>query len=89
MHARFIRPLLAVASCLAACTNNSGLPPQVPDLGTACTPRAKDCVGDSVARLCPADGSGWVAIPCAPAQKCMNGDCVGPIAPAPRTRRTA
>src|SRR5579859_1812624 len=42
----------------------------------ACTPNAKECVTSSLARVCPADGTQWLAVQCAPGQKCAAGDCV-------------
>jgi hypothetical protein len=40
----------------------------------ACSAGAKDCVTDSLARICMSDGSGWVTEPCA-AGSCKDGAC--------------
>jgi hypothetical protein len=51
-------------------------PPPTGDLAVmACTPMAKECVTNQLARVCPADGSGWLALQCPQGQICMMGDC--------------
>ena len=45
-------------------------------LGQACKPNTQDCVNDSLARVCPSDGSGWLAVQCAFGEICQAGNCV-------------
>jgi hypothetical protein len=84
MKVRFLGlAILAVAAF--GCGNTSsptdmGHPQPTPDLSTpdarqSCTPNAKECVSDALARVCPADGSGWLPVQCQPGYKCTAGDC--------------
>jgi hypothetical protein len=43
--------------------------------GPICTPGAKDCVDDTLARVCAPDGLSWVGKQCASGETCMAGDC--------------
>ena len=43
---------------------------------SGCTPMALECVSATLARVCPADGSGWIGVPCAAGQTCSSGTCV-------------
>jgi hypothetical protein len=45
------------------------------DANGTCTPNAKECVTDRVARICAADGSGWVSQQCDIGDICSGGDC--------------
>jgi hypothetical protein len=45
--------------------------------GESCTPGTKECVNDALARVCPSDGTGWLAQRCGVGKKCVQGDCVG------------
>jgi hypothetical protein len=47
-----------------------------------CTAGKKDCVNDSVARVCPQDETAWIAVPCKAGEKCTDGDCK-PVAGGP------
>ena len=40
-----------------------------------CPAGAKECISDTLARVCPADGSAWLSLTCGAGQKCTNGDC--------------
>lgn len=40
-----------------------------------CTPNVRECLSDSVYRVCRADGNGWDMGTCLPNQPCINGDC--------------
>jgi hypothetical protein len=42
-----------------------------------CSPGAKECVSDTVARVCPQDGNGWLSVPCVGGTKCEAGECKG------------
>ena len=42
------------------------------DAGPSCTPNAKECVSSALARICPSDGSGWLALPCGTGQSCTG-----------------
>jgi hypothetical protein len=54
-----------------------------------CTPNAKECVNDNLARVCPADGSGWLAQPCHAGEKCAGGECkADPMAPCTSDQNT-
>lgn len=44
-------------------------------VGAKCTPSAKECVSPALARVCPADGSGWVSQSCRDGEVCDKGDC--------------
>lgn len=45
-------------------------------LGTlGCAAGKKDCVSDTVARVCPSDGTSWIAVTCRVGEKCTDGDC--------------
>lgn len=48
------------------------------DAAPPCTPNAKECVTDKLARICPEDGSGWLAVPCGEREVCdpERGECV-------------
>jgi len=41
----------------------------------ACKPGAKACASDKVAKICDADGSGWVELPCAANETCTMDAC--------------
>jgi hypothetical protein len=74
--------LIALLAGCGSTTNNyitegNDLSITLPDGSSGpCTPNAKDCVSDALARVCPADGSGWLPVPCGATATCMNGDCV-------------
>jgi hypothetical protein len=40
-----------------------------------CEAKKKECVSDRVARICPADGAGWVTSQCRAGEKCSDGEC--------------
>jgi len=43
-----------------------------------CTPGHPECVGDSTAKVCRADGSGFYFLECDEGSQCMQGVCVEP-----------
>lgn len=43
-----------------------------------CRPGATECVSDHLLRVCPEDGAGYLAYPCAAEETCQAGACVGP-----------
>jgi hypothetical protein len=43
--------------------------------GPGCAAGTKECVNDKLARICPADGSAWIAQTCAADEKCTAGAC--------------
>jgi hypothetical protein len=46
------------------------------EAGFGCAPAgAKNCVNDTLARVCPADGTGWLPVLCSQGQKCKDGTC--------------
>jgi hypothetical protein len=46
------------------------------EAGVPCAPPgAKNCVTDTLARICPSDGSGWLPVECRAGEKCESGDC--------------
>jgi hypothetical protein len=45
------------------------------DANGTCTPNTKECVTSKVARICAADGSGWVSQQCDVGEVCSGGDC--------------
>jgi hypothetical protein len=47
----------------------------------ACTPGAKACANARVAKVCDADGSSWVELPCAANETCLKDTC----APDPKS----
>jgi hypothetical protein len=59
--------LLTAAAPLAACGD---------DDSATCPASTAECVDDSLARVCPADGAGWLAVPCAAGETCQEGACV-------------
>ncbi|MFO0671700.1 MAG: hypothetical protein U0235_19060 [Polyangiaceae bacterium] len=80
---------VAIAGCTGDTINNyqdpfgvdSGFDAQLlQSLG--CTPGKKECVTDTVARVCPADGTLWVGVTCRVGEKCDQGDCK-PVAGGP------
>ncbi len=78
-----------VALALVGCDTTNNNINEIPDLATgaspapACTPNAKSCVNSTLARVCPSDGSGWLAVPCADGSTCTAGDCIAP-SPTPQ-----
>lgn len=54
----------------------------------ACTPGAKECLDPSLARVCPPDGSGWLAQRCSAGARCENGDCIADVATRPCDRHS-
>lgn len=68
---------------LAACDNGANKNNSNPDLlggvsNEACTPNRAECVTATLARVCPADGSGWLPLMCQGQDTCQNGICVAP-----------
>jgi hypothetical protein len=61
---------------VGACVPGSG-----EDTVKACTPGTKACASDKVAKICDADGSGWVELPCAVNEICQKDAC----APDPKS----
>lgn len=56
--------------------------PSSAEAGAPCTAGAKECVTPQLARVCPADGSGWLSITCGSGQTCDGGECKAvPTAP--------
>lgn len=43
--------------------------------GASCPANARQCVSSTLARLCPSDGSGWLAESCATGETCTAGVC--------------
>src|SRR5437879_147646 len=41
-----------------------------------CTPGAKDCVTDALARICTPDGTAWIGLQCPTGEICQAGACV-------------
>jgi hypothetical protein len=74
---------ILVNACTGTTTNNypndsgGGGTVVLPDGAVVgCAPGAKECVNTSLARICPADGSGWLSQECKVGEKCDKGDCV-------------
>jgi hypothetical protein len=69
------RALAFAVVVLVGCTNtNNNNNDQ--GIGQLCIPNTQECVSDSLARVCPADGQGWLGVPCADGQICSNGTCI-------------
>lgn len=75
---------LLVNACTGTTTNNTYATSDDSGVGTvvlpdgavvACTPNAKECLNPSLARVCPADGSAWLAQQCKVGEKCDKGVC--------------
>jgi hypothetical protein len=65
-----------VAGCGADGMSPNPLPDlSVPDAPQACPPNTKECVNSTLARVCPADGSGWLSVPCLFDEMCDAGAC--------------
>jgi hypothetical protein len=43
-----------------------------------CSPGVSECVSDRLLRVCPEDGAGYLAFPCAADETCRAGACIGP-----------
>lgn len=41
-----------------------------------CPAGTKECISDSLARVCPSDGSAWLSLSCRDDEKCVEGACV-------------
>lgn len=71
--------LAAVAGCGDTINNTyvtgDGGSGNTNDAAGTCTPNAKECVTSRVARICAADGSGWVTQQCDFGDVCSGGDC--------------
>ncbi len=74
---------ILVNACTGTTTNNypndsgGGGTVVLPDGAVvSCAPGAKECVNPSLARVCPADGSGWLSQECKVGEKCDQGGCV-------------
>jgi hypothetical protein len=52
---------------------------------TGCTPNAKECVTSTLARVCPSDGSGWLAVQCTGGDTCDQGECSADVNTFPCT----
>ncbi len=59
---------------LAGCPTDSNQ--QTSDGGFGCPAQMKECVDAQLARVCPADGSGWISKPCSLGSTCLDGECV-------------
>jgi hypothetical protein len=62
------------------------------DTGTApaCPANTKQCVSTTLARLCPADGSGWLSEPCGAGETCSGaGVCAGAAGCTPNSQACA
>jgi hypothetical protein len=75
--------LVAAGGCDT--TNNTIVQAASPDMAgfkppLGCTPMAKECVTGTLARICPSDGSNWLAVQCQFGETCMNGDCTVDVA---------
>jgi hypothetical protein len=79
------RIVLGLTLLLAACTTNNITNVLSPDMAApegsdlsvqGCPPNTKQCVDDTLARICPADGVSWLALPCEFGTVCQNGACV-------------
>jgi hypothetical protein len=64
---RKLTPLAVLVLAAIGCHNGNN--------NNSCMPMAQECVSDQLARVCPADGSGWLSISCGPGTKCSNGVC--------------
>lgn len=62
--------LLAATGCPA---NDNNAPD---DGGFGCPAETKECVDSQLARVCPADGSGWINKACSVGSSCLAGECV-------------
>jgi hypothetical protein len=58
----------------AATTTGSG--PTAVEAGPPCPASKAECVGERIARICPADGSGWLPLACNSWESCSAGRCV-------------
>ena len=79
MKARWLGAALVFAA-VGGCDTTNTIVQGTPDMAgaspaPACTPNAKECVSSTLARVCPADGSGWLAVQCAFGETCSGGDC--------------
>ena len=68
---------------LIACDNSGNKGNGQPDLartmsGQSCTPKRSECVTLTLLRVCPSDGSQWLAVQCNAGETCQNGACVAP-----------
>lgn len=71
---------IAALTTLVGCTKGESNNNNNQDGGNTnqngCTPSTKECVSTQLARVCPSDGAGWLAVQCAVGTTCMSGDCV-------------
>jgi len=79
MKAKWLGAAIVFAA-VGGCTTNNNTVLTTPDMAgaspaPACTPNAKECVSSTLARVCPADGSGWLAVQCQNGETCKGGDC--------------
>jgi hypothetical protein len=72
----------AMIFVVAACGSNGSVDAPIsagPDAGEGgtlgCTANTKECVSPTLARVCPADGAGWLAVSCPAGEVCANGSC--------------
>ena len=91
MKARWLGAAIAFAA-VGGCDTTNTYVTATPDLAgmaspaPACTPNAKECVSSTLARVCPADGTGWLSVPCPQGQTCTNGDCALDVTTVPCTQ---
>jgi hypothetical protein len=79
MKAKWLGAALVFAA-IGGCDTTNTYVTAVPDMAgaspaPACPPNAKECVSSTLARVCPADGSGWLAVQCSFGETCSGGDC--------------
>jgi hypothetical protein len=81
MKAKWLGAALVFAAMGGCDTTNNTFVTGTPDMAgatppaPACTPNAKECVSSTLARVCPSDGSGWLAVQCQNGETCNAGDC--------------
>jgi hypothetical protein len=71
---------LLLATCVGGCGDDDDKKTAAPlqkavDAGPKCSAGAKECIATKVARVCPADGSGWLTQTCGVGETCQQGEC--------------
>jgi hypothetical protein len=72
------------AVLLAGCTTNNYTVGADGGAG-GCPPNTKQCVSSTLSRVCPSDGSGWLAVQCNNGETCdmTSGDCTLDVTTVP------